>query len=78
MSRHSPLIRLQAAQRHYEAAQAACPHWDYGDGGEDGFGCCHELDDAQRELSAARKAFRASGGTAARVSAVRRAEGRAE
>lgn len=70
------LIRLQAAQRHYEAAQAACPHWDFEDGTEGGYGCCHELDDAQRELSAARKAFRNAGGSAERAGAIRRAEGR--
>jgi hypothetical protein len=58
--KHSPLIRLQDAQRHYDAAQAACPHWDYEDSTEAGYGCCHEMEDARRELSAARKAYRES------------------
>ena len=74
--KHSPLIRLHAAQRHYDAAQAACPHWDYEASTESGFGCCQELDAAQRELRAARNACREAGYIASRVSAVRRSEGR--
>lgn len=54
---HTPLIRLQAARRHFVAAQEACPHWDFESGGE-GHGCCLELDSARRELGAARKAVR--------------------
>lgn len=55
---HTPLIRFQAAREHFEAALECCPHWDYENGGEAGHGCCHELEDARRELSAARKAVR--------------------
>lgn len=53
---HSPLIRLQNARRNYEAAQGACVHWDMEENTGD-HGCCRELDEAQRELSAARKAY---------------------
>lgn len=56
MTAHSPLIRLQNARRNYEAAQGACVHWDCESGGGD-HACCYELDDAGRELSAARKAY---------------------
>lgn len=56
MTTHSPLIRLQAARRNYEAAQGACVHWDMESDGCD-HECCRELDDAGRELSAARKAY---------------------
>lgn len=55
MTTHSPLIRLQAARRNYEAAQGACVHWDGESSGD--YECCRELDDAGRELSAARKAY---------------------
>jgi len=56
MTIHSPLIRLQAARRNYEAAQGACVHWDMESDGCD-HGCCREMDDAGKELSLARKAY---------------------
>jgi hypothetical protein len=61
-TKHSPLIRLQAARRAYEAAQGACAHWDMSGtaGADEAHGCCHDLYDAQRELSAARKAVKRS------------------
>lgn len=57
-TQHTPLIRLQAARRAYEAAQSACVHWDYEHDGAD-HGCCVELDQAQRELLAAKRAVAA-------------------
>lgn len=57
-SGHTPQIRLAAARRAYEAAQAHCPHWDM-DGDTGDHGCCVELYEAERELSAARKAVQA-------------------
>ncbi len=61
--KRSPLIRLQEARNRYGAAEAACVHWNYecGTESEGGHGCCHELDDAQRELRAARIAARIAG-----------------
>jgi len=56
MTKHSPLIRLQTARRNYDAAQGACVHWDM-DGSTGDHRCCYELDDAQRELSEAKKAY---------------------
>lgn len=76
--KYSPTARLQNAQARYAAAQEQCPHWDYENGPECGFGCCHELDDAQRELRAARIAFRIAGGSVDRLTAIRRAEGYCE
>lgn len=64
MTIHSPLIRLQNARRNYEAAQGACVHWDMESNCGD-HECCRELDDAGRELSAARKAYRQTEGTRA-------------
>lgn len=54
MSKHTPLIRLDAARRAYNAAQEACPHWDYESDGS-GHDCCVALEKTQRELSAARR-----------------------
>ena len=64
MTTHSPLIRLQNARRNYEAAQGACVHWDMESNCGD-HECCRELDDAGRELSAARKAYRQAEGARA-------------
>jgi hypothetical protein len=52
------LIRLQNARRHYASAQGACVHWDMESSGD--HPCCYELDDAGRELSAARKAAKSA------------------
>lgn len=58
---HSPLIRLQAARRAKDAAEAACPHWDLNgfDFGEHGdpSECCYKLDEARRELKRAAAAI---------------------
>lgn len=59
MTTHSPLIRLQNARRNYDAALGACVHWDM-EGNSGDHGCCHELYDAQRALSAAKKAYNKS------------------
>lgn len=56
---HSPTIRLAAAQRAFDVASTHCPHWDY-ESGSGEHQCCHELYDAGRELSLARKAFKQS------------------
>ena len=58
---HTPLIRYQQARRAYYAAECACVHWD-GEGfdSNEPHGCCYDLDDAQRALSAARKALHAA------------------
>lgn len=55
MSAHTPLIRLQAAQNAHRLAQMQCPHWDCEHDGAD-HPCCYELDDAYRELRAAKRA----------------------
>lgn len=57
VSGHTPVIRLIAARRAYEAAQAACVHWDFESDGSD-HECCREMEDAARGLSLARKAVR--------------------
>lgn len=53
---NSTLIRLQAARRNYEIAAANCVHWDLESDGGAPHECCHDLHDAGKELSAARKA----------------------
>ena len=57
MTKHTPLIRLQAAQSAYKVAVEACPHWDF-EGGPDSHECCYVLDEAARELRLAKKAVR--------------------
>jgi hypothetical protein len=54
MSKHMPLIRLQAARRAYQVAQEACPHWDY-ESGSAAWACCYDVRDAWQELKRARK-----------------------
>ena len=55
-TKHSPLIRLQAARRDLDAARELCMHWDFEDDGAAGCECCYRVDDAKRELRAAKKA----------------------
>lgn len=56
-TKHSPLIRLQAARRAYDSALSNCAHWDY-ESDEHGADhpCCHELESARVELDRAKKA----------------------
>lgn len=54
MTKHTPLIRLQAAQRDLALAREACPHWDMESEGLD-WACCYRIDEARRELRLARK-----------------------
>lgn len=55
-TKHTPLIRLQAARGEYRLAQEACPHWGYLDGSDDPHECCYRVMDAARELRAAKRA----------------------
>lgn len=59
-TKHTPLIRLQAARSAYRLATEACPHWDY-EGASGRAECCWRVVDAGAELRAA--ASRAKGGT---------------
>lgn len=59
MSNHTPLIRLAAARNSWQAAQSACPHWDYESDGTE-HECCVDLYEAGRELSAARRMTRSA------------------
>ena len=57
--KHASFIRLDAARRAYDFAQSQCPHWSFeGFDANETHECCCDLDDAQRELSLARKAHR--------------------
>lgn len=54
--RHTPMIRLQAAQSAYRTAVELCPHWDYMSWQGDGHDCCYQVADTEREVRLARKA----------------------
>lgn len=57
-TKHTPQIRLQAAQARYKRAHEECPHWDYvGEEAGDPYACCYEAMDAVKELRDARKAM---------------------
>lgn len=58
-TKHSPTIRVHAAQVELTRARDACPHWDY-ESGEGYAECCYRVDDAKRELRNARKAMEKS------------------
>jgi hypothetical protein len=54
-TKHTPIIRLQAARYAYSLAQEACAHWDMeSEGGN--HECCYRMDDAKRELRLAKRA----------------------
>lgn len=54
-TKHSPIIRLQAARTAYSLAQETCPHWDMESDGS-GNECCYRLDEARIEVKLAKKA----------------------
>jgi hypothetical protein len=53
--KHTPVMRLQAAQAKHQAAAEACPHWDC-ESDDDRHDCCWDVLEAARELRLARKA----------------------
>lgn len=59
-TKHSPLIRLQAAINAVILAEQDCAHWDYEDDGDAGLACCDRLHSAKRELRLAREAAKAA------------------
>ena len=56
-TRHTPLIRYQAAAQRVRLAREACTHWDYDHGPDAGLDCCYEYRDALKERKAARAAI---------------------
>jgi hypothetical protein len=56
MTKHSPLIALQNAQRALNVAYQCCPHWDYESDEFVGADCCYALREAREKVRRAKRA----------------------
>jgi hypothetical protein len=58
--KRSTVSRLQSARHRQQLALDACPHWDFEteSPGAEMHPCCFELEEANRILADARKAYR--------------------